>query len=374
MRAGIVGGGLAGALLAWRLAQAAPGWRVDLFAARPPGLDATSASGGAVRAFETGAEQRRLALDSMVELLHSPVLREWAGYRPVDAVYLSREPTTVHTAASEIEARLPGSVDLPGPDELAAAGWARLDGDEVAIRERRAGAISPARLRAAAIADVRHRVTVRTEAVDAVTARPDGLIACAVADRSHEYDAVVVAAGAWTAGLLGRSGLPAPEYRTKSIQYTVYPTGDWQPPQFVDEVTGVYGLPQADSGLLLGVPTQEWDVDPDHPPLTPALQAGAAEKVRTRFPALRLGPARRRVGSADCYGDRPVLALRGIGRGDHLLYTFSGGAGGSAKTALAASELAATRLLELARPAGSDVTGQAVNANPSSNREVETQP
>src|SRR5215475_8148860 len=108
MRACIAGGGLAGSLLAWRLAQAR-GWQIDLVLGERQHSDATAASGGAVRAFERHPEQRRLAVASMVELLGSQTLRRWADFRLADSVYLSGDAGGLDAAVAEIEGVLPGS-------------------------------------------------------------------------------------------------------------------------------------------------------------------------------------------------------------------------------------------------------------------------
>ena len=160
---------------------------------------------------------------------------------------------------------------------------------------------------------------------------------------------VVLAVGAWTPAVLAAAGLPAAGYRTKSIQYVVHRVGGWRPPQFVDGVTGLFGRPTADGGLLLGLPTERWDVEPDRPPLDPALPESAAELARARFPALRLGAGGRPVHSCDCYAGDPGLALRRVVDA-HPLFTFTGGAGGSAKTALAASARAAVQLGRVCGP------------------------
>jgi glycine/D-amino acid oxidase-like deaminating enzyme len=357
VRACIVGGGLAGTLLAWRLAQATTGWRIDLVLGGPATTaDATAASGGSVRAFESHPEQRRLAIASMVELLASRTLRQWSDYRPARAVSLRRSTDGLDAAVADIELMLPGSVSLAGADELAGDGWADLHDGAVAVVERGAGVTSPARWRDAVLTDVRRRVNVVEAAVNAVLPRDDGTVACATATTTtgpdvRDYDLVVAAVGAWTPALLAASGLPNAGYRTKSIQYALHPVDGWCPPQFVDEVTGLYGRPTADGGLLLGLPTEQWDVDPDRPPTTPALVDDAARLATARFPRLRLGPASTTVGSADCYAEQPILSLRPVldsvhSDGDHRLFTFTGGAGGSVKTALAASHRAAIQLTE----------------------------
>jgi glycine/D-amino acid oxidase-like deaminating enzyme len=356
VRAGIVGGGLAGSLLAWRLAHATTDWDIDLIPGERCGADATTASGGAVRAYERDPEQRRLAIASMVELLGSRTLRQWADYRQVGSVYLRPGSDGFAAEVAELERALPGSVQLGSAAQLRTLGWAGVPPDAVAVLERCAGYTAPGRLREAILADgaVRRRLSVRPGAVGTVTLDDNGTITC---DR-RGYDLVVLAIGAWTGPFLRANGLPADGHRTKSIQYATYPTGAWRPPHFVDEFTGLYGRPTADGGLLLGLPTDQWGVDPDHPPTTPSLHDEAARLARARFPKLRIGPATRRVGSTDCYADQPGLALRPVVPTPHRLFTFSGGAGASVKTALAASYRAAVQLVESDQRAEATSTGR----------------
>lgn len=362
MRACIVGGGLAGSLLAWRLVRArTDDWRLDLVAGRRSGAgggqagngtaaatDATAASGGAVRAYETDPQQRGLAIASMVELLGSATLQRWADFRRVRSVYLRRSRDGLDGEVADIELMLPGSARVVTAGDLAGDGWDGLHPGGCAVVEHHAGYTSPARLREAVLADgpLRRRVSVLAGEVEAITPLDSGAISCRVDGQCREYDLVVVAAGAWTSALLVRAGLPAAGYRTKSIQYRVYQVGDWCPPQFVDEVAGLFGRPTADGGLLLGLPTDEWDVDPDRPQLTPALHDAAARLATARFPRLQLGPVLSQVASADSYCDQPVLTLRPLIDTDHQLFTFAGGAGGSVKTVLAATHRAAVQLVE----------------------------
>ena len=346
MRICVAGGGLAGALLTWRLAADLPrDWTLDLLVGRG-GPDATSASGGAVRAYEVGPEQRRLATESLVELLDSPWLRDRAGVRPVGSVYLRGSPAGLADAATEIDAALPGSASVAGPVELARLGIAAVPPGAAALVERRAGWYAPGRLRDAVLADVaaRRRVTVRTEPLRAVTPLGDGTLDCG----PGSYDLVVLATGPWTPQVLRRAGLPTAGYRTRSIQYSVHPaTG--LPPQFVDELTGLFCRPAGSAELLLGLPTEGWDVDPGAPPADRSLPGTAAGLARRRFPALRVGPPARRVTASDCYCDLPGLALRPV-PGFPSVLTFTGGAGGSAKTAPAAARLAAAHLLAAGTP------------------------
>ena len=111
MRIGVVGAGLAGTLLAWRLADAAD---VELLGDLRDNA-ATAMSGGAVRAYETHPVQRRLAVDSLAELLSSRVLLDWADFRRTGSWYV-RSDADLAAQLREIEDAIPGSVACERPD------------------------------------------------------------------------------------------------------------------------------------------------------------------------------------------------------------------------------------------------------------------
>lgn len=337
MRVVVVGAGVAGALLAWRLARA--GVAVDVLAGtgRP---DATAASGGLVRGFEPDPSGCRLAAESVAELRADPVLTRWAAYREIGSVYActGRTPAELAPLLRQVEARLPGSARLVDAAGLRAEhGWVAPPDGVVAVVERRAGWLSPDRLRGAALADaVRLGATVTPAdagPVDALAAR---------------YDAVVVAAGRWTPRLLAASGLPAGGLRTKAIQYGLHPCGRWSPPAFVDASCGLWGRAAGDGLVLLGVPSERWDGDPDRTEVDEAMQRRAARLAADRF-GVAVGPPQRVTASADAYADPPLLALRPV-PGAAGLHTFTGGSGGAAKCALAASRLAADQLTRQTPP------------------------
>lgn len=340
VRVGIIGGGLAGSLLAWRLAGATTDWRIDVLAGGSAG--ATGVSGGAVRCYETHPEQRWLATASMAELLASRVLREWSDYQPTGSVYLCREAGGLDEQVAGIDYLLPGSASVRPLTELAGLSWTGSPAaDGGAVVERAAGYTAPARFRDAVLADAAAggSVSVRDTVAGPPRLTDSGAVSCAGAG---EYDLVVVAAGPWTPALLAAGGLSASAYRTKSIQFVVYETGAWRPPHFVDEFTGLYGRPTEDGRLLLGVSTDRWDVDAADPEPVVGLADRVAELATARFPQLRLGPVVRQACAADCYTTEPILALRPVLGG---VFTFTGGSGGAVKTALAASGRAAVQLV-----------------------------
>jgi glycine/D-amino acid oxidase-like deaminating enzyme len=347
VRVCIVGGGLAGTLLAWRLAQTPDVRHVELLLGAQGRVDATSVSGGVVRGYEPRPAQRRLAIDSLAELRDSATLRQWSGYREVGSVYLRPSQPGLGAEVREIDARARGTVTLATDNELAKLGWAGLPAGTVGVLERLAGYVSPWRLRTALIADltVRPRVTVSPADLETLTVLGDGAVRCSFAAGSRVYDVAVVAAGPWTPGLLARNGLGSPRLRTKAIQYTVYAVAGVRPPPFVDETTGLYGRPTGHGGLLLGLAGDEWDVPPGTRPARTHLQREAARLAANRLPALALVSALSSVNASDCYCDHPLLSLRPVAGSAGGVVTFTGGSGGSVKTALAASRRAARHLV-----------------------------
>ncbi|MFJ9003817.1 NAD(P)/FAD-dependent oxidoreductase [Streptomyces canus] len=340
LRVAIVGGGVAGALLAWRTVRAPGGASVAVFTEGAGGRpDASRVSGGLVRGFEPTVAAAGPAAESLAEIRASDVLREWSGYRETGALYVLPGDAAVREPADIVDAYLPGSAEVVGRDKVAGAfPFRELPADCVAVLERYAGHISPHRLRTAALAAAAQAgVTVHEAPVDAVTRDP----AVRTADgRTLRYDRVVVAAGAWTPALLARSGLPVAGLRTKQIQYSLCaaPLAGLGP--FVDENSGLYGRPHEGGCFLLGLPSDRWGVDPDAVTADLALAERLADSARRVFGVTVA--VEHTVASSDCYHDLAGLELRSLGPG---LHTFTGGSGGAAKTVVGASRKAAAALL-----------------------------
>jgi glycine/D-amino acid oxidase-like deaminating enzyme len=338
MRVIVVGAGLAGTLLAWRLR----GRGADVVLVGPPGRpgretgsdrgvrDATAASGGLVRAFETDAAVAALALASLAELYEDARLRRWSEYRELGSVYL------LDGAASPCPPD--GAVLLSGGEVERRFGFAGLPEGTVGVYEPRAGYLSPHRLRTSVLARLPQHDATPVEHVDpaAVVRLRDG--------RSLDGDAVVLAAGAWTPAMVAASGLPATptSLTTKHIQYTVCRVDGPELASFVDETTGLYGRADRTGHALLGLPSTQWGVDPAHAVPDPVLADRVLEVAAERLPGCRPRPVGEPVAASDCYVDPPGLALRALAGN---VYTFTGGSGGAAKTALAASTAAAAALL-----------------------------
>jgi glycine/D-amino acid oxidase-like deaminating enzyme len=347
-RIGIAGAGLAGTLLAWRLAAARPDWSIELVGPRPPTPDATAVSGGLVRGFETDAVSSRQAADSLVELRSDPRLRAWSGYCETGSIYVCHEMSraTVEARVAAVDARLPGSARVLSAAELAERhGWSGLPAGSLAVVEAAAGHYSPDSLRGAIAAGLgRSGVAVLDGRVGAIGSSA-GAASCEVAGRRRRYDALVIAAGSWTPRLLAAADLPAPALRTKVVEYAVYAPRGRRPPPFVDDTSGLYGRPAAGGRMILGLPSDRWDVDPDRLRPASAAATAAAAMAVTRFADLRLGSPLALRTAADCYSAASRLALAPVAGAAGCLYTFTGGSGGSAKTALCASREAVDALV-----------------------------
>ncbi|WP_431874949.1 NAD(P)/FAD-dependent oxidoreductase [Micromonospora marina] len=324
----VVGAGVSGVLLARRLRDAGAeavliGPHGDGGARRP--ADATAASGGLVRAFEPDPAARSLAAASLAELLADPSLATAAGWRRTGSLYLLGTGAAAGVDGAEVLTR----------DEAAHRfGLAGLPDGTVGIWEHRAGYLDPDRLRRTVLRGLgRTETTPVARLGDRMVELCDG--------RRLTGDLVVVAAGAWTPRLLRAAGLPT-SLRTKHIQYARHVTGRAELPCFVDETSGLYGRPAGPGRVLLGLPSDRWDVDPPSPEPDAALAARVLAVAARRLPGLDPRPAGPPVSAADCYSEPAGLALRHVAGAVH---TFTGGSGGAAKTVLAASRLAATALL-----------------------------
>jgi glycine/D-amino acid oxidase-like deaminating enzyme len=341
VRISIIGGGVAGALLALRLCRSPRRPRVDLFLGEAPsGGDASRASGGMVRGFEVDPAASRAAAESLVELRGSATLREWSGYREAGSVYLPAGGVDPSASMAVLDELLPRSATLVDGAALTRDHpFRHLPAGAVAVVERRAGYLSPDRLRAGALGELaRAGATLRRARVSRVTADA----AVRTADGAElRYDAVVVAAGAWTPRLLRDSELPADGLRTKQIQYSVCHAPLTGLRCFVDETTGLYGRWMRPGAFLFGLPSDRWDVDPDKVTWDRDLVDRVVDRAERTFGV----PVRalRSVASFDCYREPAGLALRPVA---DRLYTFTGGSGGAAKTVLADSRTAAGALLE----------------------------
>ncbi|HEX5541040.1 MAG TPA: FAD-dependent oxidoreductase [Micromonospora sp.] len=337
-RIAVVGGGIAGSLLALRLAELLGGSHVELY--RDPttsGLDATSVSGGLVRGFETELEECRLAVASLAELRSDPVLAHECGYRESSSCYFLRPEVDPAGQLAVLDTFVGGSARLvPAGQAARELGFGSRPEGTFAVVERYAGHIDPdamrryATRRAAQLGAQVHDQPVTAVGAGPVVTLADGVV--------RHADVVVVAAGAWTGALL-----PIP-LRTRRIQYGVYPLPPAGLGCFVDELSTLYGRAYGDEAVLLGVATSAWGAAPGDNTPDPAYADRVSAVARTVLAlAERLPPPRWLAAGVDCFAAegglrlRPVVGLPGV-------FSFTGGAGSAVKSVLASSRLAATEL------------------------------
>jgi sarcosine oxidase subunit beta len=142
--------------------------------------------------------------------------------------------------------------------------------------------------------------------------------------------AVVVAAGAWAPGLCREMGIDL-HARPKAIDSVVVT----RPPEladphliFIDNVLGSYFRPESSILTIVGVPCQEWDVDPDTMAtgLPPHAAGEGAQILTHRIPAMERATLARGYRAFDCYSrDRHAVLGRVDGvDGLYLATAFSG--------------------------------------------------
>jgi glycine/D-amino acid oxidase-like deaminating enzyme len=141
---------------------------------------------------------------------------------------------------------------------------------------------------------------------------------------------VIVAAGAWSRRLCTEFGLDLPA-RPKAIDTVAVS----RPPElakghmvFIDNVQGNYFRPEGGGLTLVGVPCQEWDIDPDTlgTGLSPQAADTGAQLLMHRIPAMERATLARGYRAFDGYSaDRHAILGRVDGiDGLYLATAFSG--------------------------------------------------
>ncbi|MBI2466434.1 MAG: FAD-binding oxidoreductase, partial [Candidatus Rokubacteria bacterium] len=144
--------------------------------------------------------------------------------------------------------------------------------------------------------------------------------------------AVVVAAGAWAPALCRTVGVELPA-QVKGIDTAlVHRPPDLAAPHMtvIDNVLGTYFRPESGVLTIVGVPCQEWDLDPDRlaTGLPPHAAAEASAILTHRIPAMERATLARGFRAFDCYSaDRHAILDRVEGLDGLYLATAFSGAG-----------------------------------------------
>jgi glycine/D-amino acid oxidase-like deaminating enzyme len=329
----VVGGGVNGASIAYALA--ARGVDVVLVEQGALASGASGRSSALVRMHYTNEWDARLAWASF------PVFRDWAELMGGPAVFTRTGFVNVvgpryaeHLRRNvEMLRRIGVNTTVLSPGELAELQpFAHVDDVGAAAYEPDSGYADPAetvegfRRRAVELgAQVLPWTTVsrivrgesRVHGVETSAGRIDA---------RH----VVVAAGAWSRRLCQEIGLALPA-RPKAIDtVAVRRPSELREPHmvFIDNVQGNYFRPESGGLTLVGVPCQEWDIDPDTlgTGLPPEAAALGARLLTHRIPAMERATLSRGYRAFDGYSpDRHAIlgAVEGVD-GLYLATAFSG--------------------------------------------------
>lgn len=330
----VVGGGVNGISIACALASRGVK-RVVLLEQGALASGASGRSSALVRMHYTNETDARLAWASFpvfrdwVELMGGPPVFTHTGFvnvvSPPYADNLRRNVEMLRGIGVNTVALTPAELKALQP-------FANVDDVGAAAYEPDSGYANPAET----VEGFRRRAVERGAqvrqwtAVTAIRRREGRVIGVDTAAGAIDAGAVVVAAGAWSVRLCREMGLPLPA-RPKAID-TVVVT---RPPAlrdphmiFIDNVQGSYFRPESGILTLVGVPCQEWDIDPDTlgTGLPPQSATQGAQILTQRIPAMEQATLSRGYRAFDGYSeDRHAILGRVEGvDGLYLATAFSG--------------------------------------------------
>ncbi|MBD0476731.1 MULTISPECIES: NAD(P)/FAD-dependent oxidoreductase [Acinetobacter calcoaceticus/baumannii complex] len=85
--------------------------------------------------------------------------------------------------------------------------------------------------------------------------------------KTLEADIVIVCSGAWSTQLAEKSGIDVPKHLVaKAIQMARFKNDNQiinHAPAFIDDKSGLYGRSSNLNQLMIGLPTEEWNIEPD---------------------------------------------------------------------------------------------------------------
>ena len=329
----VVGGGVNGVSIAYALAaRGVP--RVVLCEKAALASGASGFSSALVRMHYTNEWDARLAFASF------PVFRNWTEIMGGPSVFT--HTGFVNVVAPQFADALRRNVDMLraiGVDTVALSSgelhdlqpFANVEDLGAAAFEPASGYADPA----ATVEGFRRRAQdlgaqVRQwTGVTRILRRESRVLGVETAAGRIDAGAVVVAAGAWAPRLCREIGLEIPA-RVKALDTVQVerPAALADPHMvFIDNVQGSYFRPESGIRTIVGVPCQEWDLDPDGPAvLAPGAAAVGAQILTHRIPALEGATLARGYRAFDCYSrDRHAILGRVDGiDGLYLATAFSG--------------------------------------------------
>jgi sarcosine oxidase, subunit beta len=335
----VIGGGVNGASIAYALASR--GQQVTLVEKGAMANGASGRSSALVRMHYTNEWDARLALASF------PVFRHWSDIMGGPPVFTPTGFVNVvgHGDAQALRNNVEmlrgigvNTVALTAEELKNLQPFANVDDVGAAAYEPDSGYANPSdtvegfRRRIVELGgEIRQWTTVT--AVQRSDSRVSGVDTSA---GRIDTPVVVVAAGAWSPRLCKSFGIDVAA-RPKAVD-TVHVA---RPPElarphliYIDHVLGTYFRPESTAFTLVGVPCQEWDIDPDTMPTGLPAEAAAvgAELLMHRIPAMEKATLARGYRAFDCYSD-DRHAILGAVDGLDGLYLATGFSGSGFKIA-----------------------------------------
>ena len=329
----VIGGGVNGVSIAYALA--ARGVKAVLVEKGALASGASGRSSALVRMHYTNEWDARLAWASF------PVFRNWTELMGGPTVFT--HTGFVNVVAPQFAEHLRLNVEMLkgiGVNTTAITGaelrelqpFANVDDIGAAAYEPESGYANPAET----VEGFRRRATelgarvLQWTAVTRVIRQESRVTGVETSAGRIDAGSVIVAAGAWSRRLCAEIGLEL-HARPKAID-TVAVT---RPPElhnghmvFIDNVQGNYFRPESGGLTLVGVPCQEWDIDPDtlQTGLPPSAAGVGAQLLTHRIPAMERATLSRGYRAFDGYSADRHAILGGVDGIDglYLATAFSG--------------------------------------------------
>jgi sarcosine oxidase subunit beta len=329
----VIGGGVNGASIAYALA--ARGVKAVLVEKGALASGASGRSSALVRMHYTNEWDARLAWASF------PVFRNWTELMGGPGVFT--HTGFVNVVAPQFADHLRRNVEMLkgiGVNTTAITGaelrdlqpFANVDDIGAAAYEPDSGYANPAET----VEGFRRRATelgarvLQWTAVTRVIRQESRVTGVETSAGRIDAGSVIVAAGAWSRRLCAEIGLEL-HARPKAIDTVAVA----RPPElakghmvFIDNVQGNYFRPESGGLTLVGVPCQEWDIDPDtlQTGLPPEAAGVGAQLLTHRIPAMERATLSRGYRAFDGYSaDRHAILGRVDGiDGLYLATAFSG--------------------------------------------------
>ena len=329
----VVGGGVNGVSIAYALAARGVA-RVVLCEQAALANGASGRSSALVRMHYTNEWDARLAFASFPvfkhwpEIMGGPAVFTHTGFvnvvAPAYADALRKNVRMLRGIGVNTTAMTPGELHDLQPfanvDDLGAAAWEPDSG-----YADPAGTVEGFRRRASELgAQILQWTPVRK-----ILRSESRVIGVETSAGRIDAGAVVVAAGAWAPRLCREIGieLPARPKGLDTVQVERPPALAEPHVIFIDNVLGTYFRPESRIRTIVGVPCQDWDVDPDAPMvLAPGAAAIGAQMLTHRIPAMEGATLARGYRAVDCYSRDRHAILGGVDGIDglYLATAFSG--------------------------------------------------